>query len=122
MHAAPPANWNHTRSWRVSEYTEKVELKRAREQVVRLARLLAVVVAYADGRIEIPYRHFDEFPGDVKLVEHYDAVNDCIVLRTGRPEENRPAEAHDPVTPGPSTAPTELLNGKGEAVIEGGTP
>lgn len=58
-------------------------LEEAQRHARRLARLLAVVVAHADGRIDIPYRHFDGLDEGVKLIEHYDEDSDCIVLRTG---------------------------------------
>jgi hypothetical protein len=78
------------------------ELRTAKNAAARLARLLSVVVAHADGRIDIPYRHFDQLPNDVKLIEHYDDDSDCIVLRTGvvkdeqKTAEPKPAQLTEP--------------------------
>ncbi len=93
-----------------TDFDLRVKLRRAEEQVVRLARLLAVIVAQADGRIDVPYRWFDELPGDVKLIEHYDSVNDVIVLRTGKPNPMQDPGANGPApTPAPSTDPTQVV-------------
>lgn len=84
----------------------------AENAAARLARLLAVVVAHADGRIEIPYRHFEELPADVKLIEHYDQVTDSIVLRTGvvKDEKKDPAEPKPAQLTDPKPAPA-IING-----------
>jgi len=85
----------------------KERLRKTENAAARLARLLAVVVAHADGRVEVPYRHFDELPNNVKLIEHYDETDDCIVLRTGVVEDEKKTK-DEPVPqleePKPATA------------------